>query len=70
MPDQRRADLHDGAVWSGKSGQDMVVPERVEQGPGEGAAGCAVPGVRLASDLDARDQPGPADVAEAGVLPR
>ena len=47
-----------------------MVPERVEQGPGEGAAGCAVPGVRLAGDLDARDQPGPADVAEAGVLPR
>jgi len=40
-----------------RMGEDLG-PERVRMG------------VRLAGDLDARDQPGPADVAEAGVLPR
>jgi hypothetical protein len=66
-PDQWRADLQDGAVGSGESGQDVVVSECVEQGPGEGAAACVVLGVRRAGDLDACDQPGAADVAEAGV---
>ena len=47
----------------------MMVSERVEQGSCEGATACVVLGVRLAGDLDACDQPGLADVAEAGVSP-
>ena len=46
-----------------------MISERIEQGSGEGATACVVLGGRLAADLDACDQPGPADVAEAGVLP-
>ena len=46
-----------------------MISERVEQGSGEGATACVVRGVRLAADIDACDQPGPADLAEPGVLP-
>jgi hypothetical protein len=68
VPDQRRPDLEDGAVGAGQPGQDPPVPERVEQGPGEGATAGLILRGRRAGDLDARDQPGAADVPEAGVL--
>jgi len=68
VPDQRRADLQDGAVRTGEPGQDVAVPERVEQRPGEGAAAGRVLAAGRAGDLDAGDQAGAADIAEAGVL--
>jgi hypothetical protein len=46
----------------------VVVPERVEQGPGEGLAAGKVLGGRRSGDVDARDQAGAADLSEASVL--